>query len=140
MHASGRNCSSVLILLASCQQKFTTYTIAVCTVKTSDDGHRNCPKHVEFCTKNKFEKLVNLVGFVIRIYHDVRSLERQNKLFHLFYEPLYLGFQIIYFSIRQQIKNFAAPLYYSKTFTPMLILSEGRGDEAWRTSNTSLTK
>ena len=27
-----------------------------------DDGQRNCPKHVEFCSKNKFEKLVHLVG------------------------------------------------------------------------------
>jgi len=32
---SGRNCSSVLILLASCQQNCMTYTIAVCTVKNS---------------------------------------------------------------------------------------------------------
>jgi len=29
----GWNCSSVLILLTSCQQTCTTYTIAVCTVK-----------------------------------------------------------------------------------------------------------
>jgi len=36
--------------------------------KTSDDGHRNCPKHVEFYSKNKFEKLVHLVGFIIKIY------------------------------------------------------------------------
>jgi len=43
----------------------------------SDDGQRNCPKHVEFYFKNKFEKLVHLVGFVIRIYHDARSPERQ---------------------------------------------------------------
>jgi len=35
--------------------------------KTPDDGQRNCPKHVEFYSKNKFEKLVHLVGFVIRI-------------------------------------------------------------------------
>ena len=28
---------------------------------------RNCPKHVEFYSKNKFEKLVHLVGFIIRI-------------------------------------------------------------------------
>ena len=27
----------------------------------------NCPKHVEFYSKNKFEKLVHLVGFIIRI-------------------------------------------------------------------------
>jgi len=44
-----------------------TYTIVVCTVKkTPDDGQRNCPKHVEFYSKNKFEKLVHLVGFIVR--------------------------------------------------------------------------
>jgi len=31
-----------------------------------DDGQKNCPKHVEFYSKNKFEKLVHLVGFIIR--------------------------------------------------------------------------
>ena len=57
------------------------YTIAVCTVKkkTRDDGQRNCMKHVEFYSKNKFEKLVHPVGFIIRIYHDARSPERQIK-------------------------------------------------------------
>ena len=54
------------------------YTTAVCTVKTPDDGQRNCPKHAEFYFKNKFEKLVHLVGFTIRIYRDARSPERQN--------------------------------------------------------------
>ena len=34
--------------------------------KTPDNGQRNCPKHVEFYSKNKFEKLVHLVGFIIR--------------------------------------------------------------------------
>ena len=34
--------------------------------KTPDDGQRNCPKHVEFYSKNKFEKLVHLVGSVMR--------------------------------------------------------------------------
>ena len=33
---------------------------------TRNDGQRNCPKHVEFCSKNKIEKLVHLVGFIIR--------------------------------------------------------------------------
>jgi hypothetical protein len=32
----------------------------------SDDGQRNCPKHVEFYSKHKFEKLVHPVGFIIR--------------------------------------------------------------------------
>jgi hypothetical protein len=44
-----------------------TYINAVCTVeKTPDDGQRNCPKHVEFHSKNKFEKLVHLVGIITR--------------------------------------------------------------------------
>ena len=34
--------------------------------KTPDDGQRNFSKHVEFHSKNKFEKLVHLVGFIIR--------------------------------------------------------------------------
>jgi len=59
---------SVLILLASCQQTCMTYTVAVCSVKkTPDDVQRNSPKHVEFYSKNKFQKLVHLVGFIIRI-------------------------------------------------------------------------
>jgi len=44
--------------------------------KTADDGQRNCPKRVEFYSKNKFEKLVHVVGFIIIIYHDARSPER----------------------------------------------------------------
>ena len=49
----------------------------MCTVKTPDDGQRNCSKHVEFYSKNKLEKLVHLVGFIVRIYHDARSPESQ---------------------------------------------------------------
>ena len=40
----------------SCQQTFVTFTVY------------NCPKHVEFYSKNKFEKLVHLVGFIIRMH------------------------------------------------------------------------
>jgi len=50
--------------------------------KTPDDGQRNCLKHAEFYSKNKFEKLVHLVGSVIRIYHDARSPERQIKVWY----------------------------------------------------------
>jgi len=42
--------------------------------KTPDDGQRNCPKHVEFYSKNKFEILVHLVGFIIKI-----SFKRENN-------------------------------------------------------------
>jgi len=34
--------------------------------KTPDDGQGNYPKHIEFHSKNRFEKLVHLVGFIIR--------------------------------------------------------------------------
>jgi hypothetical protein len=33
---------------------------------TPDDGQRDCSKHVEFHFQNKLEKLVHLVGFIIR--------------------------------------------------------------------------
>ena len=71
--------SSVLILLASCQQvpswscsqavsKIVWHIPLLCVQwKTPDDGQRNSPKQVEFYSKNKFEKLVHLVGFIIRI-------------------------------------------------------------------------
>jgi len=64
--------SSVLILLASCQQvpswscsqavsKIVWHIPLLCVQwKTPDDGQKNCPKHVEFYSKNKFEKLVDL--------------------------------------------------------------------------------
>jgi hypothetical protein len=34
---------------------------------------KTCPKHVELYSKNRFEKLVRLVGFILRI----SSLQRQ---------------------------------------------------------------
>jgi len=75
-----------------------TYTIAVCTVKTPDDGQRNCPKHVEFYSKNKFEKLVHLIGFIIRIYHEARSRERHIYIYIYIY--IYTtAFHIILFEI-----------------------------------------
>jgi predicted nucleic acid-binding Zn ribbon protein len=40
------------------------YHCCVCSEKIPDDGQRNCPKHVEFHSKNKFEKLVHMVGLI----------------------------------------------------------------------------
>jgi len=51
--------------------------------KTPDDGQETCLKHVEFYSKNKFEKLVRLVCFVIRIYHDARSSECEYRAYSL---------------------------------------------------------
>jgi len=43
--------------------------------KTPDDGQRNCSKHVEFHSKNKFEKLMHLVGFIIILEIGFHSCE-----------------------------------------------------------------
>jgi len=58
---------------------YMSYRFAVFTVKTPDDGQRNCSKLVEFYSKNKFEKSVHLVGFITQFYYDARSSERQNR-------------------------------------------------------------
>jgi len=42
------------------------YHCCVYSKKTPDDRQRKCPKHVEFYSKNKFEKLGHLVGFIVR--------------------------------------------------------------------------
>ena len=49
------------------------YHYCVYSERTPDDGQRNCPKHVEFYSKNKFEKLVHLVDFIIRILDGLFS-------------------------------------------------------------------
>jgi hypothetical protein len=69
--------SSILILLTSCLQTCMTYTIPVCIVKNSwwltEELYETC--RVSF--QNKFEKLVHLVGFIVRIYDYARSHERK---------------------------------------------------------------
>jgi len=56
--------------------------------KTPDDGQRNCPKHVEFYPKNTFEKLVHLVGFIVRTnikfrVSEVCKIMLSPKFYHL---------------------------------------------------------
>jgi len=55
-------------LLPSCQHNlYDIYLLLCIPCWTPDDGKKTCPKHVEFCSKNKFEKLVHIVGFIVRI-------------------------------------------------------------------------
>jgi hypothetical protein len=54
-----------------------TYTIAVCTVKNSWWWTEKLPEICRVSFQNKFEKLVDLVGFIVRIFHDARSHERK---------------------------------------------------------------
>jgi len=39
------------------------YHFCVYSKKTPDDEQRNCPKHVEFYSKNKFDKINAFSGF-----------------------------------------------------------------------------
>jgi hypothetical protein len=41
------------------------YLLLCVQCSTPDAGQKTCPKHVEFYSKNKSEKLVHLVGFII---------------------------------------------------------------------------
>jgi len=57
--------------------------------KTPDDGQMNCPKPVEFYSKNKFEKFVHLVGFIIRtkeyyvhLDHGTTLIGNLSRTFH----------------------------------------------------------
>jgi hypothetical protein len=68
-------------LLVCCQHNLYDIYLLLCVQCNSpDDGQRNCPKHVELYSKNKFEKLVQLIGCIIRIYHDARSFECQKSV------------------------------------------------------------
>ena len=79
---AGSECS-ILIPLASSQQNLYDIHLLLCIqYYTPDDGQKTCWKHVELYSKNKFEKLVHLVGFIIRICHDARSSECQTKTCH----------------------------------------------------------
>jgi len=70
--------SFILIPLASSQHNlYDIYLLLCIQYWTPDNVQKTCPKHVEFYSKNEFEKLVHLVGFIVRIYHDARSSEYQ---------------------------------------------------------------
>jgi hypothetical protein len=78
---SGWNCSSILILPASCQQTCMAYTITACKVKNSWWWAEELSETSRVSFQNKFEKLLHLIGFIIRIYHDTRLLGRKIRVF-----------------------------------------------------------
>ena len=68
--------SGILIPLASSQHNLYDINLLLCVqCWTPDDVQRYCPKHVDLYSKNKFVKLVLLIGFIIRIYNDAQSSE-----------------------------------------------------------------
>ena len=72
---AGSGCSILIPLASSQHNLYDIYLVLCIQYQTPDDGQRNTPKHAEFYSKNKFEKLVNLVGFIVRIYQDARYSE-----------------------------------------------------------------
>ena len=73
----------MVYVIQVCWQLANLYDIYHCCVysgKNPDDGQRNCPKHVEFHSKNKFEKLVCLVGFIIRNVSRCTATWTSNRL------------------------------------------------------------
>jgi len=48
------------------QNLYDIYLLLCVQCWTPDDGQRICPKHVQSYSKNKFEILVHLIGFIIR--------------------------------------------------------------------------
>jgi len=77
--AIGIGHASVIPLASSKRNLYDLYLFLCVQCLSPDDGQIYCPKHVESYSKNKFDKLVHLVGFIIRIYHDARSSECQSK-------------------------------------------------------------
>jgi hypothetical protein len=63
---AGSGWKSIRILLASIQQTCMTHTIAVCTVKNSWWWTEELSETCRVSLQNKFEKLVQLVGFIVR--------------------------------------------------------------------------
>jgi hypothetical protein len=61
---AGSGCSILIPLTSSQHNLYDIYPLCV-QCWTPDYGQRNCPKHVEFYSKNKSEKLVHLIGFII---------------------------------------------------------------------------
>jgi hypothetical protein len=59
-------CRQLILLLESCLQTWMTYTIAECTVNNSWWWTEELSETCRVSFQNKFQKLVHLVGFIIR--------------------------------------------------------------------------
>ena len=55
------------LVLYTQQNLYDIYLLLCMQYKTPDNGQKICPKRIEFYSKNKFEKLVYFIGFILRI-------------------------------------------------------------------------
>jgi hypothetical protein len=66
-HSNGLCHTSLLTACSQAVSKPVWHIPLLCVQwKTPEDGQRDCPKHVDFHSKNKLEKIVHLVGFIKR--------------------------------------------------------------------------
>jgi hypothetical protein len=94
-------------LLASSQHSlYDIYSYLLLCVQwiTPDDGQRYCTKHAVFYSKNKFEKLVHLVGLIIRIYNAAWFSECQ------IHKMWWLWLEIFFRSLRSNINRITIDL------------------------------
>jgi len=78
---------------------YTQQQVNVIQYKTLDDVQKTCPKHVQFYSKDKYEKVVHLIGFIIRIYegHSIRNLLRATKVHRSWYKFRSMSFIPLHF-------------------------------------------
>ena len=83
--------------------------------KTPDDGQRNCPKHVVFYSKSKFEKLLHQVGFIMRTVmsllknmgaHLCHGIILWSALIETLYYNLWVKFTLYLFSWKYYLNIF----------------------------------
>ena len=84
--------------------------------KTSDDGQRSCPKHVDFYSKNKFEKLVHLVCFYYKKFNKMHGhmnfKKRKLKKFACLSLDIKTGSKL------PQTTAFVSLLFHSNSYNP----------------------
>ena len=112
--------------------------------KTPDDGQRNCPTHTEFYSKNKFEKLVHLVGFVIRIHFTYLDNKKTYWIFttcctisvsfstkcRLFHDFIFFSSNNA-FSTSHALKYLIATLFKQAQYDKIHITKQGQYPKAW---------
>jgi len=90
-HCTHSNGICLTGLLTACEQE-----LMLCVQwKTPDYGQWNCPKHVEFHSKNKFKKLMHIVGFIIRNISRTFMLSMRGKLQN-FYEGCCVKWNVLF--------------------------------------------
>jgi len=117
------NSSFRRILHNACELLANLYVLLCVRWKTPEDGQRNCPKHIEFYSKNKFEKLVHLVGFTYYKMHGHLNVEKyiwpslqRSFVLHKFVPPSHFGTHLIPVQPTWRRRHQVTPQHYNRLF------------------------